>query len=70
MIAAGGGHLAVVERLPAAGASEDVKAARGASALILASEIGNDAVVNVLLAAGADVEARGDDGATALLQVA
>jgi len=51
----------------AAGADANARLANGATALMLASQIGHTGVIRELLAAKADVNAKAGNGATALM---
>jgi ankyrin repeat protein len=68
MIAAGGGHVEVVETLIAEGAYAE--GGEGASALMLAAGEDHAEVVKTLIAEGADVNARTGDGVTVLMWMA
>jgi ankyrin repeat protein len=59
MLAALGGHLAVVELLIERGANLDITAKYGLSALMLAIVNGHEKVAERLIAAGADLSIRG-----------
>src|SRR5207245_330280 len=64
MLAARGGHAAVVDALLAAKADVNAKTKNGITALIKAAEGGHAQVVKTLLAAGADANAKQSDGVT------
>jgi ankyrin repeat protein len=69
VLAAAGGHLAVVEYLLRSGAAVNITgAAQGTCALALAAEGHHPEVVDVLLRAGADVECKDECGQTALMR--
>ena len=61
------GDLYQVKALITAKADVNAKTAEGYTALIVASEKGNQGVVRVLIAAKADVNAKTGDGTTALM---
>ena len=65
MLAAAGGHAAVVRRLLASAAPTDLQNGHGDTALILASQSGDLESVRALLAAGASRKLRNRDGVAA-----
>ncbi|PKS11382.1 hypothetical protein jhhlp_003145 [Lomentospora prolificans] len=68
--AAGGGHVAVLQRLLEAGAQVDAKDNDGSTPLHLASRNGYDTIVQQLLKAGAQVDAKRKFGGSTPLHLA
>jgi len=66
MIAAGNGHLEIVNALLTNGASVDIARWNGVTALMIAAGKGDLEIVEALLGKGASVNAACDDGETAL----